>query len=202
VLTLIVEILALTAAFIVLRGKHAAWLRGLFWGSLIAAVVSFVIYLGSFLLLTELQPDTNNRLLVGLAYSDLFAQMLGGYNGDVRQAKMDIGYDPMRIYQPWSIWASFGIVLISWLVFFSSLVVYLSSFVRSAEEPHGLTDDRALVVLSLTNETRQLLHLSGIETVGDLCATNERQLLTALKDSRQAVAQVIEALSAYGIQFR
>ena len=202
VLTLVVQVIAITSVFVLLRNRTPADLRRYFKWSLLVAVFAFIGYVISFILFTELQPDTNTRLSAGFFKTKEFYDVLDANNNDAHQSKLDFGFDPMRIYEPWTVWTTMLIVLLSWLAFFGSFIFYLGSFVHSAKEEIPLTDDRALIALELEPPIRQFLHSRGIETVGDLCATSPRQLKEMLDGSDVSFESVSNALSKYGINLR
>jgi len=201
-LTLVVQIIALTSVYVLLQKKSPAELRTSFKWSLAIAIAGFVGYLVTFVLLTELQPDTSNRLISGFLPSKYFESVLEENNGDMHQSKLDFGYDPLRIYKPWTVWSSMLLVLGCWLAFFGTFVFYLGSFVQTTAQEPSITDDRALVVLNLVVGVRNKLQQHGVETVGDVCALNQRQLRLYLDDSEEAYNCVIESLSLYGIALR
>lgn len=201
-LTLVTQIMAVTSVYVLLNRRSPAELRRYFKWSLVVSIVAFVAYTISFLLLTELQPGTSTRLIAGFMTTHEFKQVLEVNNRDISQTKLDFGFDPMRIYQPWTVWASLIAVLLSWLAFFGAFSFYLGSFVQSATQPGPMMDERALAVLNLSLPERQLLQSRGLETVGDLCALTPRQLREMLTDTATSFEAVSSALEQYGIELR
>jgi hypothetical protein len=203
-ITAIVQLLAVTGSFFILPPMRPDRLRRVLAFSLGLSGVTTVSYLCVFVLLTEVQPDQPNRMIVGWWYSDDFYTTQLSEGGNIAQTKMDMGHRPLEIYESWTVWISLLIVLFTWLAFFSSLVFYVGLFVKNVSilQRESVLDDRALVTLGLSQSVLRKLHSIEVHTVGDLCAMSERQLRFCLQDSADEYALVESSLKTFGINLR
>jgi hypothetical protein len=202
-ITAIVQLLAVTAAFFIVPPLNPNRMRRVMAAGLGVCVTAMAAYLILFVLFTEIQPNTSRRLIAGWKYSEYFDAVREDA-GSIEDAKMSYGYRPLEIYEPWTVWCALLLVVFSWLAFFGFVVFYVSLFIRSIPlmRKESVSDDRAIVKLGLTQDILQTLHSAEVHTVGDLCALSERQLRHSLGNSTERYAAVASSLRAYGIQLR
>jgi len=201
-LSLVVEAIAFVSVFIFVdRWTNISRVTK---GSIALCLAATTIYLIAFFSLTEPRPETSYRIFSGLKYSEEFVQILEFRNNDSETAKLDFEYDPLRIYVPWTVSVSRLIVILSWLAFLGFFAFYLGVVGRSktvAESRDDWSDD-SLVALELPTRVRRLLYDSHLETIGDLCALNQRQLEQYTRMNAEQISKVTAALAQVGICLR
>ena len=96
--------------------------------SLIAAVLSFLLYFWLFGSFIFNAPDARHRDVRGLIYTEAAESVIDTTYPE-QDALKGAGFDPTRIWKPWTVYLMRFLVLVSWLVFFASISVYLATFV-------------------------------------------------------------------------
>jgi hypothetical protein len=202
-MTAIVQLLAMTSAYFMFPPMRPERIRRILTVGLAVTISALAAYLVLFMMCTEIQPNTHRRLIAGWKYGKDFDLVLEDA-GSVADAKMAFGWRPLEIYEPWTVWSSLILVLFVWLMFFGVIVWYVTLFVKNLPvlQQESLSDDRALVTLGLPKPLLQTLQGAEVQTIGDLCALNERQLRHILVDSGDALATVQASLRNYGVLLR
>jgi hypothetical protein len=201
-ISLIVEAIAFTSVFIFV-GRWTNTDR-LYRTAIGCCVASFMLYVVVFFSLTEPQPETRYRVFSGFMYSEEFKKVLPFYNGDYVRTKLAFGYESLRIYVPWTVTLAQLIVIICWFSFIGLFSFYLGivAKVPALGQTQSKWSDDSLVTLQLPARIRRILYDSNIETVGDLCALNKRQLQEFTRMSAKQLDAVIDALARVGICLR
>ncbi len=202
IVTSIVQIIAFTSVFsFVGRWTNA---DRLFKFGISCCVGALAIYIVAFFSLTEPLPDTTDRVFSGFIYSEQFLKVLEFQNDDYERTKLAFEYMPLRIYVPWTVTLSQVIVVICWLLSVGLFSFYLGVVVKIpaiAESKDQWSAD-SLVSLELPVRIRRTLYDSHIETIGDLCALNKRQLKEFTRMNTKQLGAVMGALARVGICLR
>lgn len=96
--------------------------------SIIAVVIGFLLYFWLFSSYVFDAPDTSHRDIKGLFYSPAAGLVINDSYPE-GEALKGAAYDPTRIWEPWTVYLMRVLVLVSWLVFFVSVSIYLATFV-------------------------------------------------------------------------
>ena len=170
--------------------------------SAICLGIIFTSYFIAFVLMTELQPDTGQRLFRGLIYQEKFLEHVHEFRLDnFKESKIDYGYIAEDIYKPWTVSTSKITLSFLWLGFVSFLGVLLAAICQGtaiSKSESSFSDD-SLVALGLPAPIRRTLYNCSIETIGDLCALNLRQLKEYSKMGERQIQTVVAALAKVGI---
>ena len=198
-LTAIVQTLALTAGFVLLDGYDRKRLKALLMTCIGIVVGGLLRYLVLFLTLTEIQPGTSNRLIIGLRYSSQFNDLLAMNVGNVNLTKEEFGFQPLRMYQRWSVYASVLLVVVSWLGFFGGLVFYLGVFAKTSRKLKG---GEPIETLPFPDKVRDRLRDAGIRTIDDLCSKSEAELDKLPGVGKKTIQEVVDVLTERGMRLR
>lgn len=199
ILTAIVQAFALTSTFYFYHKHPNKISTRVILVSLITSISFLLLYVIGLTVLTEIQPNTSNRLPTGLSYSDKFNILLESNSGNIVQTKEEFGNDPFRIYNPPGVYFSLVAMPLCWLLFFGTLMFYLGTFSihtgwQGGKEPFE--------VLGLSDDISAKLRAASIKSVSDLTSKTIKQL-KELDGIGPAKANIIlQALKAKGFSLR
>lgn len=201
VISLAVQSMAFACVFAVLD-KFSNFKRWLMVSS-IGLSATLLLYMVASTTMTELLPDTSQRLFKGFIYQEKFLEHVKDFQlGDYKESKFDFEYILEDIYKPWTILLSKITVSSLWLGFVLCFGIFLATLnkrtVISKLETSTFGDD-SLVSLGLPTAIRRKLYASSIETIGDLCALNLQQLKEYSRMGENQIQIVETALAGIGI---
>ncbi len=169
--------------------------------STICLGVAAIIYFIAFVMMTEVPPDSAQRLFRGLIYQEKFLEHVHDFQlGDFKESKFDFEYVAEDIYKPWTVLTSKIALSALWLGFVTCFGVLLAVICKRVVNSDSSFSDDSLVALDLPAPIRRILYSCSIETIGDLCALNLRQLQDYSKMNERQVQTVVTALAKVGIR--
>jgi hypothetical protein len=183
ILTAIAQMFGLTSAFAFGSAWTADGAKTVLRRSLWVGSVSFLLYLAAFVFLTEQPspPREPQRYVTGFLKTKAYYIILPEAANSPEDAKDFLGRDPVRIWEPWTVYVSLFIVSVTWLVFFGSLAFYIGAFIRGIpilrDDSDSVQDRRSIYELGLPVGLRHDLEAAGIVTIGDLVSKTEGELL-------------------------
>lgn len=95
--------------------------------SVYAILASLLLYIGLYAMRVFNAPDTSHRDVKGICYTDQARKLISSSYSE-EQALKEAGYEPTKIWRPWTVQFMRLSVLVCWLVFCSSLIAFTASF--------------------------------------------------------------------------
>jgi hypothetical protein len=137
-LTSVLQLIILFYAYVFWKTGNARRMKF----SVYAIMASFLLYLGLYVRVFN-APDTSHRDVKGICYTDEARQLISSSYSE-EQALKEAGYEPTKIWRPWTVQFLRLSVLVCWLTFCGSLVVFTVSFGQLTHE-HGGGEDAPLI---------------------------------------------------------
>jgi hypothetical protein len=200
-ITAVTQFLALTCSYFVFPPMTAQRVRRMLLIFFVVAVVAMLGYLTAFVLLTEVQPNANTRLISGFSYSEEFLTVREETGEPIDEVKLGFGYSPLSIYKPWTVWCALLLLLFAWLTCFGAIALYAGLFVKHISSLNGesLRDNRPLRSFNWQQKVLQPLAQRKIETVADLCSMNNSELRKVFANDESALSEVHKFLRSTGL---
>jgi hypothetical protein len=187
----------LTSAFAFCSTWNSVKVRIVLSRSLYCAVASMFIYFAVFVFLSEQpqQPRFQHRYVTGFIKTNEYYLLLSHAANDSEMVKDMLKRDPLKIWEPWTVYISYFLIFIAWLIFFGSLSFYIGTFVIGSNILHG---GQSIHELALPKKLNHELEESGIVTIDDLISRTKDELLQIPKIGEAKAKLIQNALLKYG----
>jgi hypothetical protein len=199
IVTAIVQAFALTSTFFLYQSNPSRISTRRILVSLIISVSFLLLYVVGLTVITEIQPNTSNRLPSGLSYTDKFIMILESNSGNIVQSKEEFGNDPFRIYNSPGVYFSLIAMPLCWLVFFGSFMFYLGIFSIHTGWQGGKDP---IEILGLADDITSKLRADGIRTVSDLTSKTLMELKELEGIGQGKANTIVKGLATKGLKLR
>lgn len=202
-LTAIVQMFALTSAF-AFGVKWADEGRAVLKKALVFGIGWLLAYVTMLLLLTEVPPSVPQRYVAGFIRTSQYMVVLDEL-GDPEKAKDALGRNPLRIWEPWTVYVSYVLVNLTWLTFFGVLTFYVGAFVMVLRKTNAASlpgTERSIYELRLPKNIQRDLEAAGIITISDLLTRTREELLRLPRIGEARVAAIVARVQECGWSVR